>query len=50
MHIRRERERERECVSHTHTRSISVQHSNSGNICFLNVVVLNKCKQWQEEA
>ncbi len=31
-HKERERERERERV--THARSLSVQHSNSGKVCF----------------
>ncbi len=44
------RERECECVTHTHTCmvSLSVKHSNSGKVCFLNVVILNRRKQWQE--
>ncbi len=43
-------ERESASVLHTHTCmvSLSVKHSNSGKVCFLNVVILNRCKQWQE--
>ncbi len=40
LHIKRERERA--SVLHTHTQSLSVQHSNSGKVCFLNVVILNR--------
>ncbi len=34
--------------THTNTHGLSPHNTNSGEVCFLNVVILNRCKQWQE--
>ncbi len=53
MCVHKERERERECVTHTNTHTHTHTHGLSpyntlATSVFLNVVILNRCKQWQE--
>ncbi len=49
MHTHTRREREHKCVTYTHMRGLSPYNTNKvAKFVFLNVVILNRCKQWQE--
>ncbi len=48
-HTHTQGERESASVLHTHTRGLSPYNTNKvAKFVFLNVVILNRCKQWQE--
>ncbi len=48
MHTHTQGERESASVLHTHIRLSPYNTNKVAKFVFLNVVILNRCKQWQE--